>query len=196
VNDARVAEDIDKAAPEPHGPLGRALERVCEIVAMAGGLLLVAIMLVSSVSVIGRGLSQVFGAKLSGIPGDIEIVQLGCAVAVFAFLPLCQFKRANVLVGAFTKNLPVRYRAMFDLAANLLFLVLAFALAWQLGHGTVEKFRNHDTTMVLRIPEGWPFAAALVFAWLLVIVTAYTAARSVMEIGTNRAIGPRPSGEH
>ena len=139
VNDAR-RPDIDRAAPEPHGPLGRALERVCEGVAMLGGLLLVAIMLVSSVSVIGRGLSQLFGAKLSGIPGDIEIVQLGCAVAVFAFLPLCQLKRANVLVGAFTKNLPVRYRSMFDLAANLLFLVLSFALALQLGHGTVEKF--------------------------------------------------------
>ena len=163
---------------------------------MVGGLLLVAIMLVSSVSVIGRGLSQLLGAKLSGIPGDIEIVQLGCAVAVFAFLPLCQLKRANVLVGAFTNNLPVRYRSVFDLAANLLFLMIAFALALQLGHGTVEKFRNHDTTMVLRIPEGWAFAVALAFAWLLAIATAYTVARSVMEIGTNRAIGPRPSGEH
>jgi TRAP-type C4-dicarboxylate transport system permease small subunit len=163
---------------------------------MVGGLLLVAIMLVSSVSVIGRGLSQLFGARLSGIPGDIEIVQLGCAVAVFAFLPLCQIKRANVLVGAFTKNLPVRYRSVFDLAANALFLVLAFALALQLGHGAVEKFRNNDTTMVLRIPEGWAFAVALAFAWLLALATAYTVARSVMEIATNCAIGPPPSGEH
>jgi len=163
---------------------------------MGGGLLLVAIMLVSSVSVIGRGLSHFFGARISGIPGDIEIVQLGCAVAVFAFLPLCQIKRGNVLVGAFTKNLLVRYRSMFDMAANVLFLVLSFALALQLGHGTVEKFRNHDTTMVLRIPEGWAYAVALVFAWLLVVATAYTVARSVMEIATNRAIGPSPSGEH
>ncbi len=186
---------MERVAPEPHGPVGRALERVCEAVAVAGGVLLVAIMLISSVSVIGRGLSQVLGAKVSGIPGDIEIVQLGCAVAVFAFLPFCQLKRANVLVGAFTKNLPVRYRAMFDLAANLLFLMLAVVLALQLGHGTMEKFRNHDTTMVLRIPEGWAYAVALAFAWLLAIVTAYTVARSVMEIGTNRAIGPQPSGE-
>jgi TRAP-type C4-dicarboxylate transport system permease small subunit len=187
---------MEKAAPEPFGRGSRAFERICNAVAMAGGVLLIAIMLVSSVSVIGRSLSHVFGAKVSGIPGDIELVQLGCAVAVFAFLPLCQLMRANVLVGAFTKNLPVRYRAMFDLAANLLFLVLAVMLAWQLGQGTAEKFRNNDTTMVLRIPEGWAYAAALAFAWLLVVVTAYTVARSALEIGTNRAIGPKPSGEH
>jgi TRAP-type C4-dicarboxylate transport system permease small subunit len=187
---------MERAAPEPHGPVGRALERLCEAVAMVGGLLLVAIMLVSSVSVIGRSLSQVLGARASGIPGDIEIVQLGCAVAVFAFLPLCQIKRATVLVGAFTKRLPVRYRAMFDLAANALFLVLACAIAVQLGYGTMEKFRNNDTTMVLRIPEGWAYAAALASAWLLAIVTAYTLVRSILEIATSRAIGPPPSGEH
>jgi hypothetical protein len=35
-----------------------------------------------------------------------------------------------------------------------------------------------------------------VFAWLLVLTTAYTVARSALEIRSNRAIGPRPSGEH
>jgi len=187
---------MQRPAPEPDGPLGRLVERVCAAVAMLGGLLLVAIMLISSVSVLGRALSLLFAAKVSGIPGDVELVQLGCAVAVFAFLPLCQIKRANVLVGAFTKNLPVRLRSMFDLAANLLFLVLTTALAWQLGRGTVEKLENHDTTMVLRLPEGWAYAVALAFAWLLVLATAYTVARSAREIATNRAIGPPPSGEH
>jgi hypothetical protein len=50
--------------------------------------------------------------------------------------------------------------------------------------------------MVLRFPEGWAYAVALVFAWLLVIVTAYTVARSALEIKGNRAIGPPASGEH
>jgi TRAP-type C4-dicarboxylate transport system permease small subunit len=190
------AAHIGRVAPAPHGPIGRLLEAVCGAVAMLGGLLLIAIMLISSLSVLGRALSLLFAARFSGIPGDVELVQLGCAVAVFAFLPICQLKRANVLVGAFTKTLPVRARAGFDLAANLLFLLLSFALAFQLGIGTREKFANHDTTMVLRFPEGWAYAAALAFAWLLVIVTAYTVARSALEIGSNRAIGPSPAGEH
>jgi TRAP-type C4-dicarboxylate transport system permease small subunit len=186
---------MERLAPVPHGPVGRGLERLCGAVALLGGLVLIAIMLISSVSVIGRGLSLIFAARFSGIPGDVEIIQLGCAVAIFAFLPICQLKRANVLVGAFTKNLPVRYRACCDLAANLLFLVLAFVLALQLGHGTAEKFSNHDTTMVLRIPEGWAYAVALLLAWLLVLATAYTVARSALEIRFNRPIGPPPAGE-
>lgn len=189
------------AAPRRDGPLGRALERVCELVAMLGGLLLIAIILVSGVSVAARSLPHLLGlagvkTALRGIPGDIEIVQLGCAVAVFSYLPLCQFRRANVLVGVFTKRLPVRYRSIFDLAANLLFLVLTATLAVEMGYGTAEKFRNDDTTMVLRIPEGWAFSLALATLWLLVLVTAYTVWRSAVEIATGRAIGPPPSGEH
>ena len=107
------------------------------------------------------------------------------------FLPLCQLKRGNVLVGVFTKNLRPRYRAMFDLAANLLFLVLTATLAVQLGHGTADKFRDQDTTMVLRIPEGWAYAAALASVWLLVLATAYTVLRSALEIA--RRPGDRPA---
>lgn len=196
-----AAPGLDRAEPRPDGAVGRVLERICQLVAMLGGVILAGIILVSSVSVIGRSLPQLllfFGVAVApiGITGDIEIVQLGCAVAVFFFLPLCQMKRANVLVGVFTKRLPVRYRAVFDLAANLLYLALALVLAVQLGHGTAEKFYNQDATMVLRMPEGWPYAAALGAAWLLVIVTAYTALRSIAEICTNRAIGPQPAGEH
>lgn len=191
----KAGAPIERPAPAPHGRVGRLLEAVCGAVAMLGGVLLLAIMLISSLSVLGRALSLLFGARISGIPGDVEIVQLGCAVAIFAFLPICQLKRANVLVGALTKRLPVRARASFDLAANALFLVLTFLLAFQLGIGTREKFANHDTTMVLRLPEGWAYAVAEVFAWLLVLTTAYTVARSAAEIRANRAIGPSPAGE-
>jgi TRAP-type C4-dicarboxylate transport system permease small subunit len=196
VSDRGAAQDADSGKARADGRIGGVLERVCGFFAMLGGALLVGMILVSSLSVIGRSLPQLAGMELNGIPGDIEIVQLGCAVAVFFFLPLCQLKRANVLVGVFTKRLPVRYRAMFDLAANLLYLMLALVLAVQLGHGMAEKFRNHDTTMVLRIPEGAAYAAALGAAWLLVLVALYTAARSIAEIRTNRAIGPQPAGEH
>src|SRR3954451_14338437 len=188
-------QDPDRPGSAPDTALGLWLERICTALAMLGGLLLVGIVAVSSVSVVGRSLPPVFAAlglnsPIKGTPGDIEIVQLGCAVSVFFYLPLCQLKRGNVLVGVFTKSLRPRYRAMFDLAANLLFLVLAAMLAWQLGYGTADKFRDRDTTMVLRIPEGWAYAAALAGLWLLVLVTFYTVLRSLLEIVQDLAIGP------
>lgn len=185
----------------PEARVGRVLEAVCGFVAMVGGFVLVAIVLISSLSVIGRSLPLLLmalglGVPTRAIPGDIELVQLGCALAVFSYLPLCQLRRANVLVGVFTKNLRPRYRATFDLAANLLFLVLTTMLGVQLWHGTAEKLSTYDTTMFLRIPEWWAYVPALACVWLLVIVTAYTVVRSSIEVATDRSIGPPPSGEH
>lgn len=196
-----AAGRLDRPVGHRETRLGRRLETLCGFVAMIGGFVLVAIILVSTVSVLGRSLPLLLAPlglipPVRGIPGDIELVQLGCALAVFSYLPYCQLKRANVLVGAFTKNLPVRLRSAFDLAANLLFLVLTALVAVQLGSGMIEKFHNGDSTMVLRIPEVWAYAAALVAAWLLVIATAYTVLRSLIEIVSGRAIGPPPSGEH
>ena len=188
-------------ASDPPGAFGRLLERATEVFALVGGLVLLGIMLVQSVSVIGRSLPDllgVFGLKVPrlSIPGDIEIVQLGCGIAIFFFLPLCQYRRANVLVEFFTQSLPVRFRSVFDLAANILFLALVAAITWQLGHGMMEKFAYRDTTMVLRIPESYPYLAALIASILWLLVTAYSCARSAQEVGRNRMIGPLPSGEH
>jgi TRAP-type C4-dicarboxylate transport system permease small subunit len=193
------APRVDEGDPE--GPLGRFLERLCSAVAMFGGITLLFIMLISSISVIGRNIPQLLtliGFKLSpmSIPGDIEIVQLGCAVAIFAFLPYCQIKRANVFVDFFTGWMSPRYRAAFDVAANLLFLAITITIAWQLGHGTSDKFATRDTTMVLRIPEAWPYAGSLLLSWLLVVVTAYTVVRSAMEVVRNRTIGAAPPVAH
>jgi TRAP-type C4-dicarboxylate transport system permease small subunit len=180
----RIIADRDTA-------VGLYLERLCGWVASLGGAALIMIMAVSSLSVVMRAIPG-----LRSIPGDTEIVQLGCAVAIFAFLPICQLRRSNVLVDFFTAGLPQRLRSLLDLAANLLFLAITLLIAVQLGHGTADKFATRDSTMVLRIPESWPYAIALVLAWLLVVVTAYTVVRSTIEIRRGRAIGPQPTGDH
>jgi TRAP-type C4-dicarboxylate transport system permease small subunit len=195
----------DSASPsvaaDPPGALGKFLEGATEIFALIGGLVLLGIMLVQSLSVAGRSLPDIFGLlglrlpRLS-IPGDIEIVQLGCGIAVFFFLPLCQYRRANVMVEFFTQSLPVQLRSLFDLAANLLFLAVAGAVTLQLFRGMLEKFAYGDTSMVLRIPEAWPYLAAVIAAGLWTLVTAYTCFRSAQEAARGRMIGPPPSGEY
>jgi TRAP-type C4-dicarboxylate transport system permease small subunit len=186
-----IMAPLPRLAADPDTAVGRFLDRLCGLVATLGGVALVVVMVVSSLSVVMRAIPG-----LRSIPGDTEIVQIGCALAVFAFLPLCQLRRSNVFVDFFTAGLPQRLRSILDLAANLLFLAITLLITIQLGHGTADKFATRDSTMVLRIPESWPYAVALALCVLLVIVTAYTAIRSAIEIGRGRAIGPQPTGDH
>ena len=70
---------FEPASVQP-GPFGRALYRISVVVAVFGGLSLLGIMLLTVASVVGR---ELFG---SPIPGDFEMVEIWCAVSVFAFL--------------------------------------------------------------------------------------------------------------
>jgi TRAP-type C4-dicarboxylate transport system permease small subunit len=185
---------ITQGGTLPHGPVGQLLERICVAFTIIGGFVLVGIMLMESASVLGRILSR--WLPVTGIAGDSELVQIGCATAIFSFLPLCQLQRGNVFVDFFTKSLPLKARSFLDALANLLFLALTTAIAWQLMHGTMEKFAHADTTTILRIPESWPYLICLVSAWLLVATTLYTLTRSISEIRLNRQIGPQPTGDH
>lgn len=181
---------------------GRVLDRICTGIALFGGLVLLVIIIVSTISIVGRSvlplLAGLVGVKLPprSIPGDVEIVEMGTAVAVFSYLPLCHLRRGNVFVDFFTARAPLRIRSFLDLLANLLFVLLAGALGWQMIGGFRDKLAYDDTTMVLRIPIAWPFACALAAVWLLFIVTLYTSCRSLAEILRNRPIGPLPAGTH
>lgn len=182
--------------------VGRWLEGLTGAVAVLGGLVLFGMIVVSVVSIFGRSilppLAGLVGLpfRATSIPGDIELVQHGTGIAVFAFLPYCQLRRGNVIVDFFTANARLRVRAALDLLGNATFLVIAGLIAWRLIAGLEDKIAFNDTTMVLRLPEAYPFAFALGCAWLLAIVCAFTVWRSVEELILGRPIGPAASSEH
>jgi len=84
------------------------LERATRALALAGGFLLVGVLLMTVTSVAGRYL---FNAP---IPGDYEITELVCGVAVFAFLPYCQLHHANIVVEFFTSRVSRRWKRALD----------------------------------------------------------------------------------
>lgn len=182
--------------------VGALLERVAGAVAVLGGLALLGMIVVSVISITGRsilpGLAGFVGLEFraASIPGDIELVQIGTGIAVFSFLPYCQLRRGNVLVDFFTAHARLRVRAALDLLGNLVFTILAALIAWRLVHGLRDKLAYNDTTMVLRLPEAYPFAYGVACAWLLAIVCAYTVWRSAEEVLANRPIGPQDPAEH
>jgi len=146
--------------------------------AMAGGAVLIALVIVTVVSIAGRSL---ISAGLGPIPGDFELVETGTAFAVFAFLGLCQFRRGHVTVDLFLTRAGPRVNAAIDVVANLLMTGAAGIITWRLWLGMLDKRSYGETTFILQFPIWWGFAAALAGAAAFTLVCAYTVLRSLRE---------------
>jgi TRAP-type C4-dicarboxylate transport system permease small subunit len=164
-----------RAAGVRAGPLGRALHLAATGVALIGGAILFALTLLTVVSVVGRA------AFSAPIPGDFELVEIGMAVAIFAFLPYCQIVRGNVIVDLFTARASPRARALLDAAGDLIYTAIAALLTWRVALGGLEVRGYGETTMVLRVPVWWGYVPAVVCLAFLTLVCAYTAWRSLRE---------------
>ncbi len=149
------------------------LEGACRVLAMCGALVLVALSVVTVVSVLGRYLFN------TPITGDFEMVEVGCAIAVSTFLPYCQLKNGNVIVDFFTLRAPERIKNLLD-AFGCILLTLAFAvLTWRLGLGGIDLYRYNDQTMILQIGTWWGFLVLVPCAALLTLVGALTTWRAL-----------------
>lgn len=153
---------------------GRHIERLALWLALAGGAVLIGIILVATASIIGRSLP--FPLR---VPGDVEIAQLGTALAVLAFLPYAHIKRANVIVDVVTSRLSPRARRALDLAAQVLFLMIALVLLRQVALGFRDKLGNGDQSMVLRIPDWATHGLAVLALAVLVLTIAWTVLRDL-----------------
>ncbi len=170
--------------------IGRFIEGLTRITALAGGLVLTILIVVTVVSVGGRAL--VF-AGLAPIPGDFELVEAGTAFAVFAFLPWCHLNRGHAVVEILTMHFSTRANRFIEVIANLLMLIFAALICWRHWLGTIDKASYGETTFILQFPIWWAYAAGLVGAVVFVIVAAWCLVRSLMEFRPED--GPAISGE-
>lgn len=150
----------------------RLLTLLASSFAVFGGLVLTALILMTVISIIGRSLFN------TPIPGDFELVEIGCAVAVFSFLPYCQLIRGNVVVDFFTARAQPRTKAILDMAGNLIYTGIAALLTWRLALGGMDLKRYNESTMVLQAPIWWGFVPVVIGSGLLTLVCAYSVWRS------------------
>lgn len=163
----------------------RSVRAIALAMALAGGAVLVALTVLTVVSVTGRNLNFL---GLGPIPGDFEMVEAGIAFAVFAFLPWCQLNRGHVTVDLFLAPLGHRPNAAVDAATNLLMAVAAAVIAWRLLLGLLDKRSYGETTFILQIPLWWGYALSMTGAVIFVLVSAWTVWRSLRE-ATGRGPG-------
>ena len=72
--------DTEPLAPLEFGPFGRILAPVTKWMAIAGGLVFVALVIMSIISIVGRKLGA------GPVPGDVELLQMWAAFASACFL--------------------------------------------------------------------------------------------------------------
>ena len=149
-------------------PVGRVLTRISRLFVIIGGMSLTAAGFLTVASVMGRYFLN------APIPGDFELVETACALAVFSFLPYCQLQKGNVLVDFFTYKLSPRKRGLLDSLSALIYTLIAALLTWRLWVGGLDLLRTNEQTIVLEIPRAYNFVFIMPCMALLVVVSAYT----------------------
>ncbi|MBF9029869.1 TRAP transporter small permease subunit [Rhodobacterales bacterium HKCCE3408] len=177
--------------------MGRFITRAARFLAWAGGALLALLSIMVVCSIIGRALDGI--AFFGPIRGDYELVEMGTAIAVFAFLPWCQLNRGHVSVDILTNQFPVRLQDFFVLVGEILIAACALILARQLWFGFGEKFPYGsdamratlgmgsrpffpETSYELSIPAWVPYGLSVIGALLFFLVALYTVWRSLNEL--------------
>jgi TRAP-type C4-dicarboxylate transport system permease small subunit len=170
------------------GPAGRMIHRLAEAVAVLGGLCLLAAAILTGISISGSLLYK-------PLPGEIELVEILCGLAVFAFLPYCQLRKGHVGVDLFIGAFGPKAINWTQLIGDVIITLLLAIVAWRHWIGTMDKFRNGEFTTILFIPLWWGFAAAFVLQLIGIVVAAWTVYADIRDLrrGANTEL---PLGGH
>jgi len=144
MQDAIQSEDASAAISL--GPAGTALLATCKYLAIAGGLVFVALVVMSIVSITGRKLFS------WPVPGDVEVLQMCAAFASSCFFAYCHMINGDVKVDFFTHNLaPAKVRSL-DAFGALMVGLFGALIAWRTAAGAIAVKDVGETSAIL----GWP----------------------------------------
>ncbi len=182
----------------------RRMTAFARALAVLGGVVLFLLILLTCISIAGRGLNTLLhagfvqelmprvarallDAGVGPVDGDFEIVQAGIAATIFAFLPWAQITGGHATVDLLTMRLPERVQRVLMALWEVVFALILVIIARQLEIGMQSKIRTGQTTFILQFPLWWGYAASLVGAVAAALVAIWSAFIRVLE-----AIGGRP----
>ncbi len=184
-----------------------AIERLARSMAVLGGVVLTLLVVLTCVSVLGRGLntvghsdwlmalSEAVGAWLIStgvgpVTGDFELVEAGIAFAIFSFLPICQLYAGHATVDIFTSALSDKVNRWLVAFWEVVLALVILLITWRLSAGMMDKIGNGETTFLLQFPIWWAYAASLAAAVVASITGVYCAVGRVTLAATGRSILP------
>ena len=129
------------------------LVSLARVSAIMAGILLTFITLMTCHSLIGRNTTG------DTIVGDFELTGVATGAAIALFMPLCQLKKANIIVDFFTAKASDATIVQLD-RLGALFMAMAFGLlAWRTYLGGMNAWISHSGSMMLGFPEWIVYAA-------------------------------------
>jgi TRAP-type C4-dicarboxylate transport system permease small subunit len=150
-----------------------AVGRLAELWALGGGLVLLAIVLVTTANAGAFALdraARLWGGTLPGLPGYEDFVRLAISCAALMFFPFAQARRGHVAVDIFVGYLPAGVRVALDRLWLAVTVAMALFLAWWMWFGMARARADALVTGVLGWPD-WPFylpGIASLILWALV----------------------------
>ena len=131
---------------DSYGPGGRMLLALTKYLAIGGGLVFVALVVMEIISIVGRKLFS------WTVPGDVEMLQMCAAFASASFFAYCHMVHGDVKVDFFTHNQKPYRIAALDAFGSLLVGLFGLLIAWRAGAGAWSVQEVGETSAVL----GWP----------------------------------------
>lgn len=191
--------------------LHRIVLGLARLMALLGGLVLLALVVITCVSIVGRaantalhsaismglmpGLAQgLIDAGVGSVRGAYEMVEAGMAFCIFAFLPFCMVTSGHASVDVFTNRLPRRVNRVLELLIAIGFAAALVLIAVQLNEGMLRKLSSGQTSLLLEYPIWWAYAASLVGAVMSAAAGVYMALMRLIEIVSGRVIVPNAVG--
>lgn len=192
--------------------LFKLVERLARSMAILGGLVLTALIALTCISVLGRGLNTLghsaflntlseSAAKaltatgVGPVSGDFELVEAGISFTIFAFLPICQLRGAHAGVDVFANSFPRAMNRFLVTFWEVLLSALIILITWRLFVGMQDKMGYGETTFILQFPVWWAYALSFVAAVIASVIAVYCACARVVELFTGQDLMPDAEGE-
>jgi len=135
------------------------LQRATTGWALLGGVLVIAIVLVTAANVgafMADRIASSFGSNVRALPGYEDFVRLAVSVAALTFIPYCQMRKGHIAVDLFVQAMPKVLQGLLDRLWLALTAALGAFLCYWMWVGMLETRSDNTLTPILGWPE-WPW---------------------------------------
>lgn len=191
----------------------RIMMSVSRWMAILGGLVLSFLVILTCISVLGRGINtflhwdlieglmpglakSLLNTGVGPVLGDYELVEAGIAFSIFAFMPLCTITAGHASVDILTMRFGARVNRFISVIVGILFAGVFTLIAVRLYAGMESKMSYNETTFLLQFPIWWAYALSLFGAVVSAIVGIYMAGLRIVEFVTMKTIAEGAEVEH